>query len=117
MLSTPDRPLARAVEVEAGAQTGRAPQVLPLRHRRRAHAFGQAALYPPSQEETGPLLETLVLHELSAFIAYRRLGYPLHFWRSYDGTEVYFLCETATGFVAVEVKAAAHWCCMGDVLC
>ncbi len=74
-----------------------------------ARALSGRLPYPPSQEEAGPLLEALVLHELSAFIAYRRLGYPLHFWRSYDGAEVDFLCETASGFVAIEVKAAAHW--------
>ena len=65
--------------------------------------------YPPLPEETGFLLETLVLGELRAFVSYRGLHYPLHYWRTYSGTEVDFLCETATGFVAVEVKASRRW--------
>ena len=29
--------------------------------------------------------------------------------RNYDGTEVDVLCETAEGFVAIEVKASSRW--------
>jgi len=65
--------------------------------------------YPPSPEELGPLMETFVYNELRAYLAYTRRRYPLHFWRSYDGVEVDFLCETARGFTAVEVKAARRW--------
>lgn len=65
--------------------------------------------YPPTQEELGPLLETWVANELLAYIAYRRLGYTLHFWRSHEGVEVDFLCETDKGYRAIEVKAAARW--------
>jgi len=65
--------------------------------------------YPPSPEEQGALLETLVFHEVRACAAYLRLHYPLHFWRSYDRVEVDLLCETAGGFVAVEIKASTRW--------
>jgi len=54
-------------------------------------------------------LETLVVNEIRAFIAYNNLHYELHFWRSYNGPEVDVLCETRTGFVAIEVKAARAW--------
>jgi len=65
--------------------------------------------YPPTQEEAGPLLETLIFNEVRAFIAYHQLRYPVHFWRNHDGAEVDFLCETQKGFVAVEVKATGMW--------
>lgn len=65
--------------------------------------------YPPTQEELGPLLETLVFGEVKAFLAYRKQNYKLHFWSNYDGTEVDLLCETKSGFVAVEIKAAREW--------
>ena len=65
--------------------------------------------YPPTQEELGPLLETLVFSEIRAFLAYRKLHYKLYFWSNYDGTEVDLLCETKNGFVAIEIKAAIEW--------
>lgn len=65
--------------------------------------------YPPTQEERGPLLETLILNELRAFLRYSGRHYRLHYWRSYDGAEVDVLCETPAGFVAIEIKAAARW--------
>ena len=49
------------------------------------------------------------MQELRAYLAYTKRRYPLHFWRSYDGVEVDFLCETARGFTAIEVKAACRW--------
>ena len=65
--------------------------------------------YPPTAEERGPLLETIVLNEIRAFLSYSGRHYVPHYWRSYDGAEVDVLCETATGFVAVEIKASARW--------
>lgn len=74
-----------------------------------ARALSGRLPYPPSQEELGPLLETMVANELRAFLAYTKLRYKLFFWRTYDGVEVDFLCETREGFVALEVKAAKAW--------
>jgi predicted AAA+ superfamily ATPase len=74
-----------------------------------ARALSGRLPYPPSCEEQGPLLETFLLHEMSAYLAYTRRRYPLHFWRSHAGVEVDFLCETAAGFTAVEAKAASRW--------
>ena len=65
--------------------------------------------YPPTPEERGPLLETTILNEIRAFLSYSGRHYVPHYWRSYDGAEVDVLCETATGFVAIEVKASARW--------
>lgn len=65
--------------------------------------------YPPSPEESGTLLETFILNELRACLSYASKHYPLFFWRSYDGTEVDVLCETANGFVAIEIKATTRW--------
>ena len=74
-----------------------------------ARALGGRLPYPPTSEELGPLLETFLLNEIRAYLAYSSLGYRLHFWRSYGGAEVDVLCETATGFVAVEIKASSNW--------
>ena len=65
--------------------------------------------YPPTQEELGPLAETFILNEIRAFLSYSGRHYRPHYWRSYDGAEVDVLCETATGFVAIEVKASSRW--------
>ncbi|MDE0283427.1 MAG: DUF4143 domain-containing protein [Gammaproteobacteria bacterium] len=65
--------------------------------------------YPPAPEELGPLLETFILNELRACLSYTGKHYPLYFWRNYDGTEVDVLCETATGFAAIEIKASSRW--------
>lgn len=74
-----------------------------------ARALSGRLPYPPTQEELGPLLETLVFAEVRAFLAYRKLNYKLYFWSNYDGTEVDLLCETRQGFVAVEMKASCEW--------
>lgn len=65
--------------------------------------------YEPSPEELGPLVETFLLHELRAFLAYNKLYYPLTFWRSYDDIEVDVLLETSQGYVALEIKAGSKW--------
>ena len=74
-----------------------------------ARALSGRLPYPPTAEEAGTLLETYLLHELRAFLAYTGRHYRLNFWRTYDGAEVDVLCETEGGFVAIEIKAAAHW--------
>ena len=74
-----------------------------------ARALSGRLAYAPSLEEQGPLLETLLIGEVRAYLSYAGLRYPLHFWRSHDGVEVDLLCETNAGFVAVEVKAGTRW--------
>jgi predicted AAA+ superfamily ATPase len=65
--------------------------------------------YPPLPEETGVLFETFFLNELRAYLSYSKKSYTLHFWRSHDGVEVDVLCETRSGFVAIECKSSLRW--------
>lgn len=74
-----------------------------------ARALSGRLPYPPTPEERGALLETFVLAEMRAYLAYSGLRYPLYFWRNHHGTEVDALCETARGVVAVEIKAGGRW--------
>ena len=74
-----------------------------------ARALSGRLPYPPTSEESGPLAETFLLHELRAYLAYTGLHYRLHFWRTHDGAEVDAVCEAANGFVAIEIKSSQHW--------
>ena len=74
-----------------------------------ARALSGRIAYPPLQEELGSLMETMLVGEIRAYVAYAKLRYPLHYWRTHDGTEVDLLCETRDGFVAVEMKASKRW--------
>ena len=74
-----------------------------------ARALSGRLPYPPTSEESGPLAETFLLHELRAYLAYAGLDYRLQFWRTHDGAEVDVICEAANGFVAIEIKSADHW--------
>ena len=74
-----------------------------------ARALSGRLPYPPTSEESGPLAETFLLHELRAYLAYAGLDYRLHFWRTHDGAEVDVLCEAANGFVAIEIKFTDRW--------
>ncbi len=74
-----------------------------------ARALSGRLAYPPSQEELGPLMETMLIGEIRAYVAYTKLRYPLHYWRTHDGAEVDLLCETRDGFVAVEMKSSKRW--------
>ncbi|MEI6239934.1 MAG: AAA family ATPase [Planctomycetia bacterium] len=74
-----------------------------------ARALSGRLPYPPMPEERGFLMETFIRNELAAYLDYSGLDYPLTFWRTPDGVEVDFLCETVRGFTAIEVKAATSW--------
>lgn len=74
-----------------------------------ARALSGRLPYPPTPEESGHLLETLLLNELRAFLSYSGLFYPLHFWSSHDQVEVDFFVETQKGFIAIECKSAEKW--------
>ena len=74
-----------------------------------ARALSNRLPFPPTEEEKGILVETLVLAEMRAHLAYSGLRYPLYFWRNYEGTEVDVLCETTNGYVAIEIKARSYW--------
>ena len=74
-----------------------------------ARALSGRIAYPPTPEESGPLLETLLFNEIRAFLSYSKQPYGVYFWRNYDGIEVDFLRETSEGFVAAEFKASTRW--------
>ena len=59
--------------------------------------------------ERGFLLETWVLHELRAAMAFRNLGGQLHYWRTPSGSEVDFVWTRGDRAVGIEVKAAGTW--------
>lgn len=59
--------------------------------------------------ERGFLLETWILHELRATMAYESLGGELRYWRTPSGSEVDFIWTRARRAVGIEVKAATQW--------
>ena len=65
--------------------------------------------FPLLDEERGSLLETLVLHELRAYLEYSDRYLRINYWRTYDGAEVDFLIETPQKIVAIEVKSSIRW--------
>jgi predicted AAA+ superfamily ATPase len=60
------------------------------------------------EEIDGAALETLLMQELRAHIAYGDLGYDLHYWRTQAGLEVDFVLYGERGLHAFEVKRAAR---------
>ena len=59
--------------------------------------------------ERGFLLETWVLHELRAAMAFHNTGGQLHYWRTPHGSEVDFIWTRAKHAIGVEVKASERW--------
>jgi predicted AAA+ superfamily ATPase len=59
--------------------------------------------------ERGFLLETWILHELRATMAYEGLGGEIQYWRTPSGSEVDFVWTRAKRAVGIEVKAARQW--------
>jgi len=65
--------------------------------------------YPATPEESGPLFECFIINEIRAYLHYTELDYPLHFWRSQGDVEVDIMLETATGYIAIELKNGVRW--------
>jgi len=59
--------------------------------------------------ERGFLLETWVLHELRAAMAFQNLGGDLRYWRTPSDSEVDFIWTRAKRAVGIEVKASSTW--------
>jgi uncharacterized protein len=74
-----------------------------------ARALAGRVREPLEGAERGPLLETWVLHELRAAIAFQNLGGDLHYWRTPSGSEVDFVWTRASRAVGIEVKPTARW--------
>jgi predicted AAA+ superfamily ATPase len=64
---------------------------------------------PLEAAERGPLLETLVFHELRAAMNEQNLGGALSYWRTPSGSEVDFVWTRGRRQVGIEVKAASTW--------
>ena len=64
---------------------------------------------PLTDWEKGPLLETLLLHELRAAAAYLNVGGEISYWRTPAGVEIDFIWARGDRAVAVEVKSGAQW--------
>jgi predicted AAA+ superfamily ATPase len=64
---------------------------------------------PLDSAERGPLLETLVFHELRAYLAYSNRGGTLSYYRTPSGAEVDFVWARGRHRIGIEVKAAYRW--------
>jgi len=64
---------------------------------------------PIDDVERGTLLETWVLHELRAHLAYHGLGGEITYYRTGAGVEADFICAGPRRRVAIEVKSAQRW--------
>jgi len=64
---------------------------------------------PLHELERGPLLETWLLHELRAYLAFNDGGGELSYYRTPSGVEVDFVWTGPTYAVAIEVKASPTW--------
>lgn len=64
---------------------------------------------PLESSERGPLLETLVLHELRSWINMSGCGGELAYWRTPSQSEIDFIWTRGRKTVGIEVKAAQVW--------
>lgn len=64
---------------------------------------------PLDADERGKLLETLILHELRAQVAYSDIGGELSYWRTPSGTEVDFVWSRPGRATGIEVKSSSRW--------
>ncbi|MBW2736148.1 MAG: DUF4143 domain-containing protein [Deltaproteobacteria bacterium] len=64
---------------------------------------------PVEQAHRGPLLETLVYHELRAHMAYAGIGGKLSFWRTPSGGEIDFIWSRGGRHLGFEVKVSSQW--------
>lgn len=74
-----------------------------------ARGVGGRLREPLEAAERGPLLETLVFHELRAAVNCQNLGGAFSYWRTPSGSEVDFIWERGKRRVGIEVKAAKAW--------
>ncbi len=74
-----------------------------------ARGLGGRLREPLEAAERGPLLETLVLHELRAERNRKNLGGEFSYWRTHSGAEIDFVWERGAARVGIEVKASKQW--------
>ena len=64
---------------------------------------------PLERAERGPLLETLILHELRAHMAIAGTGGEIGYWRTPSGGEIDFIWRCGKRAVGIEVKASNRY--------
>ncbi|MFN0125901.1 MAG: ATP-binding protein [Verrucomicrobiales bacterium] len=74
-----------------------------------ARALAGRAREPLEGMERGFLLETWVLHEWRAAMAFHNTGGHLHYWRTPHGSEVDLIWTRAKHTIGIEVKASGRW--------
>ena len=74
-----------------------------------ARALAGRSREPLEGMERGFLLETWVLHESRAAMAFHNTGGQLHYWRTPHGSEVNFIWTRAKRAVGIEVKMSERW--------
>lgn len=74
-----------------------------------ARALAGRGREPLDRAERGFLLETWILHELRAAVAYLNAGGTLAYWATPSGGEVDFVWTRASRAIGIEVKAATTW--------
>jgi len=74
-----------------------------------ARALSGRIREPLEQSERGFLLETLVLHELRAWMAIHNAGGQIFHWRTPSGGEVDFIWVRGRHALGIEVKATTRW--------
>ncbi len=74
-----------------------------------ARALSGRLREPLEGMERGFLLETWVLHELRAAMAFHNIGGQLHYWRTSHGSEVDFIWTRAKHAIGFEIKASERW--------
>lgn len=66
-------------------------------------------LRQPLAEDTGLLLENLILNEIKAFSSYRSMGWEVHYWGVPSGGEVDFIVSHGKKKFGLEVKSSKVW--------
>jgi len=74
-----------------------------------ARALAGKIREPLDTMERGFLLETLVLHELRAWMAIHNTGGEIFHWRTPSGSEVDFIWVRGRRALGIEVKAGSRW--------
>jgi predicted AAA+ superfamily ATPase len=74
-----------------------------------ARALAGRSREPLDGTERGFLLETWILHELRAAMAFQDTGGQLSYWRTPSGSEVDFIWSRGARAIGIEVKATAMW--------
>lgn len=64
---------------------------------------------PVERAERGVLLETLILHELRAWLNDSNCGGDIYYWRTPSQAEVDFIWSRGRTAVGFEVKAGEQW--------